>query len=430
MKIISKLRISPYTRLFWTEYQLDPLRADYNIVFDQTITGGLDLVQLNRAVHKFVHDHILMNSHLIEEGEKLYWIKNASILELQIFNSCKGQADFVKQPFRLEQGPLYRFGVFKKSEQVHIFIIVFHHVLIDGLSFDYFIDQFSRYYNGMAVQKIRDQEKRISDITVSLENNIQSCFEVSKGFWSEKLKALPPKNELPYSKSKTKTNLIGEKQFSIKKSDYALWTKNLNLKVSNNNIFMLIWSVLVARYSKQTTAQVSYPVAIKQGADFIYGAHINTLIFALDLDTQTTLLGVIDHLRIELQSIVRHSYLPTQYMIQDSPIKKLNVGFAQTNLKNKLFDFGECEASVNKRFNIDIAGSELLLEYEEVKGYFNFRLRYRKDLFSVSQIHSLSSHYINLLRNVLLSPEEKLFSHCYLNKKEYEQIVYEWNKTD
>ncbi|MEM9243524.1 MAG: AMP-binding protein, partial [Pseudomonadota bacterium] len=425
-----KIKASPYARLFWTEYQLDPSRTDYNIVFDQTIVGDLDLVQLNKAVNRFVCDHVLINSHLIEEEQNLYWVKNTSVSNLEIFNSSKNQVDFVNKPFNLELGPLYRFGVFQKSDQQYIFIVVFHHVLIDGLSFDSFLDQFSNYYNNTAIQKLGNQEKKIIALTNILESKILSNFEDSKKFWSEKLKGLPPKNELPYSLSKNKPNLVGEQRFSIKKSDYVSWTDNLNIKISSNNIFMLIWAVLIARYSHQKKVHIGYPIAIKQGKDFIYGAHVNTLVFALHLDNRTNFLQLIEHFNNDLAAVVNNKYLPIEYIIQASPIKKLNVGFAQTNLQDKVFEFKQCQADVNQLFNINIAGSELSLEYEEKEDCFNFRLRYQSHLFDSNYVKQIARHYINLVKIAINNPKQKIAELSLLDKQEYHQLVYDWNKTD
>ena len=60
-----KTRSSPYTKLFWDEYQLNPLRNDYNIIFDQHIVGYLNIEKLKSALFSLIENHILLNSHLI-----------------------------------------------------------------------------------------------------------------------------------------------------------------------------------------------------------------------------------------------------------------------------------------------------------------------------------------------------------------------------
>jgi amino acid adenylation domain-containing protein len=131
-----------------------------------------------------------------------------------------------------------------------------------------------------------------------------------------------------------------------------------------------------------------------------------------------------------LRELARNIYLPTQEIVSNTSIKKINVGFAQTNLKNTPFNFTDCKTFINKRFNIDLSGVELLLEYEEQENQFNFRIRYQNSSFRPKQIDNMISHYTNLLKNSLLHPSKPLVSHQYLTQQEYKQIVATWNKTD
>jgi len=38
-----KLLLSPFHKIFFYEWKLDPYRSDYNIVWDQELRGKLDL---------------------------------------------------------------------------------------------------------------------------------------------------------------------------------------------------------------------------------------------------------------------------------------------------------------------------------------------------------------------------------------------------
>ena len=103
---------SPYTQLFWNEYQINPDRCDYNIVFDNTISGLLDINKLSSCLSRMVNDYVLLNSHLCFDQGHLYWKKNDVIIPLTcIDNHPKTIAEFISKTFHLEKGPLYRFGI-------------------------------------------------------------------------------------------------------------------------------------------------------------------------------------------------------------------------------------------------------------------------------------------------------------------------------
>ena len=42
--------LSPYSKSFWIEYQINPKRSDYNMVLDQTLSGDLDISRLRQIM--------------------------------------------------------------------------------------------------------------------------------------------------------------------------------------------------------------------------------------------------------------------------------------------------------------------------------------------------------------------------------------------
>ena len=134
-----KIKLSPYHRLFYNEWKIDPQRRDYNVVLDQQLHGTLDVSRLRSALVRFVADHLLLNSHIEAVDEELYWVVNDGITELDYFESQITDAEIFKyasQAFDLERGPLYRSVIIKLADNRFRFIIVSHHVLVDGLSTD------------------------------------------------------------------------------------------------------------------------------------------------------------------------------------------------------------------------------------------------------------------------------------------------------
>ncbi|NQU32406.1 MAG: amino acid adenylation domain-containing protein, partial [Bacteroidetes bacterium] len=191
---------------------------------------------------------------------------------------------------------------------------------------------------------------------------------------------------------------------------------------------------LIAKYTNNDSAHIAYPIGIREASDFIYGSQINTAILPVRLSNDITLETLIEQSNLHIKSYkinleCRYSHLPIDKIVSGSEIKSLNVGMAQTNLKDTLFNFNNCRADNNKRYNIDIAGAELLLEYEESNSNFNFRIRYQSQLFSEALIKQISRHYQNLLLEAIEKPGTKLSEFSLLTETEYQQIIIDWNKT-
>lgn len=430
------IEASPYTKLFWIEYQIDPSRHDYNIVFDQTISGPLDVKQLEKSLQCFVGDHLLVNSHLIENERGLFWEQNPNIAVLEYFRSGKTQTKFVANPFQLETGPLYRFGLFKGARNTYDFIAVFHHAVLDGNDFDAFINSLSTYYNNVQTPLDRVKQcKYIQTVNQALREKATSLKQAgSLQFWQEALRGLPAKNNLPYIKSKASVHpQLGMIEFTLCRKKYAAWNSTLQAS-STFNIFALVWGILIARYSRQENAYIQYPVRVKEGAGLIYGAQINSVILPiLDITSGSfaehyqSLLTFVSSL--QLKSGLKHSDLPIADIIKNCDIEQLNVGFAQTNLRNSALQLQSCVASVNHKYDLDLSGSEVVLEYETRGDHYQFCLKYRADLFTKAQMLSMQRHYLVLLKNLVSNPNTLMASQPLLSAEETQKILNDFNQT-
>ncbi|ATN74791.1 condensation domain-containing protein [Coxiella burnetii] len=198
---MKRIVASPYVQAFWIEYQRNPLRYDYNMVADQTVIGDLDIEQLRQAGIRCVKEHVLLNSHLVEQNGQLYWEENTEIYPLEIYDGDEKELEFVLRPFDLEKGPLYRFGIFKRGLKTFDWIGIFHHALIDGRDYPDFVKLFSTYFNDPSFsidESIEEQRNAIQQLNKTLHKKVAYIREHhAREFWKKNLTNLPSKNELP-----------------------------------------------------------------------------------------------------------------------------------------------------------------------------------------------------------------------------------------
>lgn len=193
-----KILISPYSRTFYNEWKINPKRSDYNIVFDQNLEGSLDLERLNRAFKRFVSDHIILNSYIENQDEELYWVPNKTIYGLEYCKEplkSKDLLTFIASPFDLENGPLYRLKIVKLSPRLYRLVIVLHHIVIDGLSVDQFIQELSSYYNDESYKNkipTEAQVENIQKLSESLLKYVVQIKERSQLIWKKRLEDTNP----------------------------------------------------------------------------------------------------------------------------------------------------------------------------------------------------------------------------------------------
>ncbi|MGP2706058.1 condensation domain-containing protein, partial [Serratia marcescens] len=404
---------SPYTHTFWNEYVLNPHSCEYNLVLDQTIEGALDVDRLRAAVEGVCRDYILFHHVLDDSSPQLRWVKTEKKIALETLDADCDVGKLINTPFDLREGPLCRFYLIELAPQRYNLIIVVHHILIDGLSGQEFYNAVSAYYNrGAAVAPPQADETDICRLYRRYEADIAALKQdfASASFWGDRLAECAPRVALPYLPGEApEAPGAGEVRFTL---PFAEW-QALKSGVRYANpflIFKTLWALLIARQSAQDTVHIGYPVAPDGGEPLFFGAQVNTAVFPLTLAPQATFnqlyrATLAYSKALKVTGKLRHSQLPVYDMLNLSPVRELNVNFTQAYLKDAPLALDGCRIGVNHRYNVDLAGSELLLEYQPTEQAFEFRLRYRPDLFDATQMAEMADQYLGLLRRALAEPD-------------------------
>ena len=101
--------------------------------------------------------------------------------------------------------------------------------------------------------------------------------------------------------------------------------------------------MLLHRLSGQNNIPVSFPIAIKEGKDFIYGAQLNSNIINHCFEKKSTVIdaikqsaGFFNELR---QKDIDHSHYPITNIAKKNNKYLLDVCFAQTSLRETGYNF-------------------------------------------------------------------------------------------
>ncbi len=445
---MNKIKLSPYHKIFYNEWQLDPSSSKYNIVFDQTFSKTLDVPKLTFALERFVAEHFIINSHIIEDDNELYWVSNTQSCILEHFDSYLSPQiyEYVSRPFDLRSSPLYRFAIFNEFDGKYRLILVLHHIIIDGNSFDEFIMKISHYYNNIEYKNNIniDEQKQSIDQTVSVINEkINSGLKYSELFWrnvlinTESVDLRFVRCSTVEQPVKSVNGHIGEFRFEFSADifDRLIILKN-NFNITPNSYGINIFAILLNRYNSQSNFAIAYPTLIKEHAGLIYGAGVTTSIYPFYLKDSTTLLDLFTQYNefIQKSKDSHLNYYPINKLIAEFNRDVFDVFFAQTKLRDSKFIFNNVETiSVNKEFNFDVP-TKFLLEYELSQKKLSYRLRYDATQFDPLIIEQFINHYKKIFVDILIDLEHNdtnklISSYQILSEGEYKKILYEWNQT-
>jgi len=455
-----KILLSPYSKIFYNEWKLDQNRSDYNIVFDQSFQGVIDISRLNDALKRFVSDYVLLNSHVTEENGELYWVKNKILYELECFKGNFSNQDiltYIQAPFDLTKGPLYRFAVIKRKINKYRFIIVFHHIIIDGSSFDDLIDEVSNYYNlknYVTSIPIKDQLLNLEYLSDKLYKSLKFNQEKNQLFWKRQLVNIEPldlgffrinsnSNSSKNFKHKLSVSVqelsgINEIRFNFNKETLIKLNK---LSLSPYLYGQSIYALLLHKYTQQNKFGLSYPISIKEGIGLVYGAHVNINVMPYNFAEVNDIYDIISQSKrfiklLKQPSGISHGYLPIPSIISVSNKDLLNFSFVQTNFKDKLFKFKNVINNIRHSTNIDLL-NELVFEHEIRDNIIKYRVKYRFNRISPILLKEFIKCYKRLFTNVLdeLSVEDLntklryIKTYNLLSNKKYRELINLLNNT-
>ena len=108
-----QIRLSPYAKVFYNEWLLDPHTTRYNMLCaDQLLFGKLNVERLERALKRYTANSLLLNSHIKAVSGEPYWMKNSEITSLEYSAKPVHESsllEFVNRTFDLHNDALYRF---------------------------------------------------------------------------------------------------------------------------------------------------------------------------------------------------------------------------------------------------------------------------------------------------------------------------------
>ncbi|RMZ58567.1 amino acid adenylation domain-containing protein [Chryseobacterium nematophagum] len=449
------IKLTPYQESFYHEWMLNPLRSDYNMTFDQSMSGFLDIERLNASLIKLINNHLLMNSNVVDISDELYW-KNRPLLSedsqvLQYFPhelSREELLDLVLQPFDLEKDQLVRFYAIQLNDGRYRIVYVFSHIIVDGLSTNSLYDEASTYYNDpiyISSVSLADQAR----LHEELSNQFDELFNKGKSemtnFWKKHLEGLEnigfkflQTGVLKEYSDPIDINKISEIRFEFEE-DLFLKVKQLtrSYKLTPYTYGQMILAIALHRISGVEQLGIHYPIGIKEGQRFIFGAHVNTIIKGYHFTSETTLSELIDQNLDYVTDLkkTKGQYLPIAELIRYAPTSEvLEFSFVQANLKDIAINYeGLYDIVINNDLNIDLLG-KIIFEQEIKENHLNYRVKYdtfELDSELVSQFIEIYKRlFVGVLHDILDHKiDTRISSYELLDKESYQAILHGCNAT-
>jgi len=424
----------------------------YNIGAKAKIEGEINIELFNKAYTLLIEQHDSYRTIFYKEQEtilgkitgnfkdELEFLDVSSLINPEESANKIIENEFLKS-FVITSGSfLYKFILIKVSKDLHYLFMVCHHIITDGwgtsLMFQRFVNNYNEILESGNVTSTYPYSYK--DFIADDENYQKSDdYEVDKKYWIEKFKNLP-ENLFENKHVHQQLNKSSRKTLAIKRSTYnELNTLAKDYKSSTFHLLLAIIYTYFGRKHQNDDFAIGLPVLNRSKSIFkkTVGLFMGVAPLRLELNFEDTIQKLIATLKNQLRQDYRHQRFPLGKLINELKIfqekeKLFNITLSYEK-QDYANNFGNTKTTViplthqSERVALAIYIREFD-EKEDVNIDFDYNLSY----FDESSISQVTTHFENLLKNVLDTPNKKLKELNYLTAEEENQLLAIFNNTN
>ena len=435
---------SAQKRIYYSSYILNSNSIAYNLPGGIFMDKIPNKKKLENCFHILIQRHESLRTYFeIEEGKPVQKIADKVNFNIHIITATDKNFDtyfheFVK-PFDLSKPPIIRVCLVIFADNTSLLLFDTHHILSDGTSMQILIHELCKLYNDEELEPISITYKDYSEWeNANLKTDL---WNKSKQYWLKQFQDEIPILNLPSKHPRpAKKPFKGAKIYKTVDTDL---TNKINDFCKEHGItpymlFLSAYYILLLKYSGQKDIVIGSPVIARENLALspIIGMFVNTLPLRMDLNPTSRFYEFLASIKTMCLNSFKHQLYPFNEIVNHLNITRdasrnplFDVLFTYQNNGNPIVHLKDIQTTYylpdNKTSKFDLS-----LEITPEKDTFNLNFEYCTSLFTNRFIHSLSNHYLKILKDVLENPEIQISDIDMLSKKEKNKILIDFNQTE
>ncbi|MCP5105826.1 MAG: amino acid adenylation domain-containing protein, partial [bacterium] len=405
--------------------QLDPESIGYNISEALVLEGELDEILLEKIFRQLIQRHeSFRTAFLLVEEEPVQRVYSPDRVSFHMPNRrVKTMGEEVEtiirefiRPFDLSRTPLLRAELIQTDRpDVNVLLVDMHHIISDGTSRGFFIEEFMALYGGEELAPLPLRYRDFSQWQQEQREKETAGFDKMETYWLELFKGELPVLDLPYDFPRP---AVQKFEGSIEKFEIgAVETAALKKLAGQEEttffmVLLTLFNLVLSRLGGREEVIVGTPVAARGHVDLdrVMGMFVNTLPLRNTVKPEESF---IQALRTVKETTV------AAFENQDYPFEELveKIVTVRDTGRNPIFDvmfslqnmwIPELELPGLKLkpylYQYTIAKFDLNLDVVEDGGGLTFYLEYSIHLFRSATIQRIANYIKILVPAVLRNP--------------------------
>lgn len=292
------LLLSGQQERLWFFEQTEPGLSAYTLPGAFRLQGPLDAQALRSALSDFVERHDLARVHVrTVDGTPVLSFAPAAPFDLRVLDAAdlvddlddrEAIEDLVVETgnasLALDEPPLIRFTLIRIGPSEHVLVVLVHHLIWDGWSFDIFLRDAGECY----AARVEQREPRLPELVGSYgafvldQQGPTEATDAGHRYWAEALAAAPATLELPTDRARPPRVTYDGARIPLAVTQDVLEELRRLCREEGVTLFTLllaVYAVLLHRLTGQDDLVVAAPMQgrSRQSLEEVVGFFVNTL---------------------------------------------------------------------------------------------------------------------------------------------------------
>ncbi|MEE0931233.1 MAG: amino acid adenylation domain-containing protein [Acutalibacteraceae bacterium] len=417
--------------------------------------GELDIAKVNSAFDKILDRHEALNCTFYENNNevcvKLSDIKTSYFTYEKLTNKNEKESyDFVKEEINktldLENGPLFRVGIYEYSENKYYIAIWAHHIISDAYSLFIIEKEFYKFYDELVNNEEHTFDNVASYISTVTDESIYlngKEYEDDFKYWKNNLDSTVLGTTLPKYKimNENEPNYIPGTLID-KLSDETSTKINLFARENHLTPYILVFSVfnlLLSFSNEERINSLGVFVANRLKEQYLnqVGYFSNAIVFQNETNKDDNFLQYVTGVKKRLLQSFGHQQLPLTELIEKlNPTRSNGMPFFNIAFDSLLFSNDNEKDELQRKLNFTdvdlVKGSgnyDLIVWLSFERNCYSLEYRYNCQMFDKYQIESLAESINGILSNLYKIQNENL-THIPLLYGKNEELIATINNTE
>lgn len=354
----------------------------YNLPKKIEFSKPIDVYKLKSSIIKAIDNHPYLKIRIVMENGEVYQQRrdNFKVDEFIEIVDEISEDEFVK-PFKLNEGPLFKFKIVSNS----LLFADFHHIIVDGISLNILFDEIAKIYDDKKyeLEELDGFEYSLNEI----KTEQSSLYKEAELFFFNKIKEFDEATLItPDINGDESEGKVAMEDIFINKEGIDNFCSKLN--ISQNNLFLAATSFVLSKfvYNRNLLIATITNGRFNPNQQKTLAMMVKTLLLTLKLNSDLNIKEFLEYINKELLNVLTYSSYPLTKLSNDYDIMP-EVLYAY---HGKIIDDIYINGELVERQSLDYDGLKFKININvvEIDNQYRIFCEYNDKLYSENLINT------------------------------------------